>query len=337
MLRSRAFRDLDRDPARDRDRDRRHLGGSTSGDDSEKFDVGYVGAEAERVVDRPQKRQAAFDAEITSREFGDEEAARAAVADEDVDAAVVAAGLVARIGPVGHARLAAAERLGRRSARRRCSRGRASARARSRRRSSRSRCRSSEVGEPASGERDRVHRQPAALHRDPRLRDRGRDRGRRREASRVVEVVLSAIRPVQLLTGKVLGIGLLGLGQVLLIAGAGLAIAVAPRARSTSRARPRRRRSWSSSTSSSATCSTLRPSPSPARSSRARRTCRRSSAPLSILLVGGYLAGISTIDAPDGTPGDRVHLPAPGGADGGSRARGPGRAAALGARRSRSC
>ena len=46
------------------------------------------------------------------------------------------------------------------------------------------------------------------------------------KSSRVVEVILSAIRPDELLAGKVLGIGLLGLLQIGLIAVAGLAIAL---------------------------------------------------------------------------------------------------------------
>jgi ABC-2 type transport system permease protein len=46
------------------------------------------------------------------------------------------------------------------------------------------------------------------------------------KSSRVVEVILSAIRPVQLLAGKVLGVGLLGLLQIGAVAVAGLAIAV---------------------------------------------------------------------------------------------------------------
>lgn len=46
------------------------------------------------------------------------------------------------------------------------------------------------------------------------------------KSSRVVEVVLSAIRPVQLLAGKILGVGLLGLAQIGLIVIAGLAIAI---------------------------------------------------------------------------------------------------------------
>jgi len=47
------------------------------------------------------------------------------------------------------------------------------------------------------------------------------------KASRVVEVLLATIRPRDLLAGKVLGLGLLGFVQMLLIAGVGLALAAA--------------------------------------------------------------------------------------------------------------
>jgi ABC-2 type transport system permease protein len=47
------------------------------------------------------------------------------------------------------------------------------------------------------------------------------------KASRVVEVVLSTIRPAHLLAGKVIGIGLLGLGNLLLTVGIVLAVAQA--------------------------------------------------------------------------------------------------------------
>ena len=47
------------------------------------------------------------------------------------------------------------------------------------------------------------------------------------KASRVVEVVLSAIRPAHLLAGKVIGLGLLGLANLLLIAVVGLGTAAA--------------------------------------------------------------------------------------------------------------
>jgi ABC-2 type transport system permease protein len=45
------------------------------------------------------------------------------------------------------------------------------------------------------------------------------------KASRVVEVLLATIRPRELLAGKVIGLGLLGLGQLLVIASVGLVIA----------------------------------------------------------------------------------------------------------------
>jgi ABC-2 type transport system permease protein len=47
------------------------------------------------------------------------------------------------------------------------------------------------------------------------------------KASRVVEVVLSTIRPAHLLAGKVIGLGLLALGNLLLIAAVGLGVAAA--------------------------------------------------------------------------------------------------------------
>jgi ABC-2 type transport system permease protein len=46
------------------------------------------------------------------------------------------------------------------------------------------------------------------------------------KATRVVEVLLATVRPVQLLAGKVIGIGLVGLLQLLLIGAIGLALAV---------------------------------------------------------------------------------------------------------------
>ena len=47
------------------------------------------------------------------------------------------------------------------------------------------------------------------------------------KASRVVEVLLATIRPRELLAGKVIGLGLLGLGQLLMVAVIGLLIASA--------------------------------------------------------------------------------------------------------------
>ncbi|MEO8689407.1 MAG: ABC transporter permease [Solirubrobacteraceae bacterium] len=47
------------------------------------------------------------------------------------------------------------------------------------------------------------------------------------KASRVVEVLLATIRPRDLLAGKIVGLGVLGFGQMIVIAGAGLAAAAA--------------------------------------------------------------------------------------------------------------
>ena len=47
------------------------------------------------------------------------------------------------------------------------------------------------------------------------------------KASRVVEILLSTIRPRELLPGKVIGLGLLGFGQLLLVAAVGLLVATA--------------------------------------------------------------------------------------------------------------
>jgi len=47
------------------------------------------------------------------------------------------------------------------------------------------------------------------------------------KASRVVELILAAIRPSQLLAGKIIGIGLLGLTQLMLLAAVGFAAATA--------------------------------------------------------------------------------------------------------------
>ena len=47
------------------------------------------------------------------------------------------------------------------------------------------------------------------------------------KSSRVIEVLMAAVRPLQLLAGKVLGIGLVALGQAALIVGFSLVVAAA--------------------------------------------------------------------------------------------------------------
>ena len=50
------------------------------------------------------------------------------------------------------------------------------------------------------------------------------------KSTRVVEVLLAAVRPVQLLAGKIIGVGLVGLIQLAIIGAVGLAVAVASNA-----------------------------------------------------------------------------------------------------------
>ena len=94
------------------------------------------------------------------------------------------------------------------------------------------------------------------------------------KSSRVVEVLLSTIRPTHLLAGKIIGLGILGLGQLIVLAVAGLGIAAAAGALDVDGdvSSPRCSRSPGSS---SATPSTPPRSRAPARSCRARRSCSR--------------------------------------------------------------
>ena len=274
------------------------ISGLTNGDSSDKFDVGYVGAQAQRVVDAAEKRQASVDAEVTPHRYDDAAAARAAVSDDDVDAAVVAAGLIARSNPSdtllallqgASASVRGTELLERQGV-------------------SSSQIEAalapqplavSEVGEPASGSGIAL---VGSLLLYIAILSFGIVVATAvvvEKSSRVVEVVLSAIRPIQLLTGKVLGVGLLGLGQVVLVSGAGLGIALAMGSID-----------LPSSTAETAilvglyfvlgyllyACAFAVAGSIVSR----QEDLQSSSAPLSILLVGGYLAGLATIDSPDG-------------------------------------
>jgi ABC-2 type transport system permease protein len=91
------------------------------------------------------------------------------------------------------------------------------------------------------------------------------------KASRVVEVLLATIRPRDLLAGKIIGLGILGFGQMLVIAAAGLT-AAAGTGRWTSTATSSSRPLSRSGGSCSATRSTPACSPARARSCRARRS-----------------------------------------------------------------
>ena len=120
------------------------------------------------------------------------------------------------------------------------------------------------------------------------------------KATRVVEVILSAIRPIQLLAGKVLGIGLLTLAQVLLIVAAGLLAAL-----------PTGALDLPDSTVSTVLLIALffvlgyvlyacGFAVSGAIVSR-QEDVQNSSAPLMMILIAAYLAAISVADDPDST------------------------------------
>ena len=256
----------------------------TDGGSSEKFTVGFVGEESKTVVEAAVRSEAAFDAKVTPRELESEEAARTAVEDDDVDAAVTAGGLIVDSDPSSSL--------------------------------------VSMLQSASADVRTRVEPPPPLA-----VEEVGTGRAGTgiafigslllyvailgsgflvasaivtEKSSRVIEVVLSAIRPVQLLTGKVVGIGLLGLGQVLLTTGVGIGTAVA--------------------------IGTLDLPPSTAASAvlvlvyfvsgyllyaaafavagaivSRQEDLQSSTAPISILLVVAYVAGVSTIDAPEGT------------------------------------
>jgi ABC-2 type transport system permease protein len=93
------------------------------------------------------------------------------------------------------------------------------------------------------------------------------------KSSRVVEVLLATVRPSHLLRGKIFGIGLLGLAQLLLIGVVGFVTAKAVGTLDFPSEAIATLGSCSRG-SSSASSSTRACSRSPGRSSRARRTCR---------------------------------------------------------------
>jgi len=120
------------------------------------------------------------------------------------------------------------------------------------------------------------------------------------KSTRVVEVILSTIRPIHLLAGKVLGIGLVGLGQLLVIVGAGLLAAI-----------PTGALDLPASTASTTVLIGVyfvlgylvyacMYAIAGAMVSR-QEDVSSSSAPLTIVLVAAYLVGISASDSPDST------------------------------------
>jgi ABC-2 type transport system permease protein len=205
------------------------LAGILGGDEPDRYDVGAQGAEAEAIAGAARAVAPRFDARVEVRRFDSAAAARSAVRDESVDAAVVDGTLVSLDNPPDE--LEQALQAGAREVR-------AAAVLRD---------------EGVSDADARRALDPPPL-RVSALEDGGDEDERsgvafvaslllylqligyglavatgvvEEKASRVVEVLLAAIPPRALLAGKLIGIGLLGLIQLLLVGVVGLAAAVA--------------------------------------------------------------------------------------------------------------
>ena len=201
------------------------------GDDDGGFDVGFVGAASSEIQQAAaDPTLSAVDVVITPREYDDRAAAESALEAEEIDAAVVdgkqliglqevPAELQAYLQEVS-SRLRLLETL-------------------------------NEAGVPPGQIREAFNPAPLEVSAlDPPEQDQDEKSGLasigsiilflqvfgygywvsmgvvEEKSSRVVEIILAKIRPAQLLAGKVIGIGLLGLMQLILIVGVGLTIAV---------------------------------------------------------------------------------------------------------------
>ncbi len=204
------------------------LAGVLGGDDTETYRVGAQGPEAVAIAQAARAAAPQLDAEIEVERFGSAAQARAAVEDESVDAALVEGTVVSLEDPEDA--LDQALQAGARQVR---------------------------IGEALRSEGVPEDDARGALDPPPlRVEALEGDQGKGREgvafvasillygllvvfgiavaqgvveekASRVIEVLLSTIAPRPLLMGKILGIGVLGLLQLLAAAVAGLAVAAA--------------------------------------------------------------------------------------------------------------
>ena len=203
------------------------LAALTGGSGPETVKVGVVGDEARAIGEAARAQERAFDLRVELEGLGDEAAARRAVDSEDVDVALAGGSLLTRTDP-SDALVALVQSASRAT-------------------------RGAEVLRRAGLGQDRIR---AALDPSPiAVREVGGegDKGTglafvstlllyvavltfgyyvaagvvEEKSSRVIELILSAIRPVELLTGKVVGIGLVGFIQLVAVAGVGLAAALA--------------------------------------------------------------------------------------------------------------
>lgn len=204
------------------------LAGILGGDNTESYRVGAQGGESVAIADAARSAAPQFDAEIEIERFDGAAAARAAVDDESVDAAVVDGTILSLEDP--EEELEQTLQTGARQVRT----GEA--------------LRSQGVSESEA----RQALDPPPLRVDALEGEQGKGRSGvafvasivlylqlvvyglavaqgvvEEKSSRVVEVLLSTVPPRRLLMGKILGIGVLGLLQLLVTAVAGLAAAVA--------------------------------------------------------------------------------------------------------------
>lgn len=196
----------------------------TSGGE-ERFTLGVVGPEARATAEQARAGQEALGVELDVRELGDEAAARRAVEDDDVDVAVAGGRILSRGQPEPEL-LALLQEANRQVAGERALREAGLGREDAQRALNPPPLEVEELGETSGAGIAFV----ASLLLYLAILGLGYMVSGgvvEEKATRVVEVILAAIRPVHLLAGKVLGIGLLGLLQMLVIVGSGLLAAVA--------------------------------------------------------------------------------------------------------------
>jgi len=200
---------------------------AAGGDGPSKRDVAVVGPRAERIGVKAREEQRDFGIELTLKRFGALAPARSAVSDGDIDAALRGRGLTIGEDPdqALEALLQNADRVIAGEDRlRRAGLSRAQADAAL----NPPPLRTTEV-EPSGGEGGGGLAYLGALLLYIAIISFGYAIASSvvsEKSSRVVEVILSAIRPSQLLAGKVIGVGLLGLIQISIIGAAGLLIAL---------------------------------------------------------------------------------------------------------------
>jgi ABC-2 type transport system permease protein len=204
------------------------LAGVLGGDDAESYDVGAQGEESATIVRTARSVGRQFDVRIHLRTFDSPAQARAAVRNEDVDAAVVGGELVTLEDPPDD--LAQALQVSARQARSHEALRRQGLDADEARRALEPPPLRVRALDPDDGDGSSGVAFTASLLLYGQLLVFGIAVATgvvEEKASRVVEVLLATINPRPLLTGKILGIGILGLLQLLLAGVAGLGLGAA--------------------------------------------------------------------------------------------------------------